>query len=124
MADVWDPELLDLLARVREVTIETERLGGERRRTIIWIVVVEGDAYVRSVRGARGAWFRELTRQGAATLRAAGRSVAIRAEPATDAATVEAVSAALIAKYGTGASTVSMLQPDTLPTTIRLLPDR
>jgi hypothetical protein len=34
------------------------------------------------------------------------------------------VSAALIAKYGTGASTVSMLQAETLPTTIRLRPQQ
>ena len=124
MADRWEPELRDLLARAREVTIETARLSGEPRRTVIWIVAVDGHAYVRSVRGPRGAWFRELTRRGAGTLRVAARSVPVRAEAATDEATVEAVSAALVAKYGTGASTVSMLQPDTLPTTLRLLPDR
>ena len=124
MAGRWDPDVLDLMARRREVTIETARASGEPRLTVIWIVVVDGDAYVRSVRGPRGAWFRELTRRGAGALRAAGRSVAVRAEAATDEATVEAVSAALVAKYGPGAPTVSMLQPDTLPTTIRLLPDR
>ena len=122
MTDRWDPELLDLLTRSREVTIETARMSGEPRRTVIWVVVVDGDAYVRSVRGPRGAWFRELTRRGAGALRVAGRSLGVRAEAATDEATVESVSAAFISKYGTGASTVSMLQPDTLPTTIRLLP--
>jgi hypothetical protein len=91
---------------------------------VIWVVVVDGDAYIRSVRGARGAWFRELTQQGAAALRVAGRVVPVGAEAATDDATVEAVSAALIAKYGTGASTVSMLQAETLPTTIRLRPQQ
>jgi hypothetical protein len=122
MADRWDPDVLDLMARRREVTIETARASGEPRRTVIWVVVVGADPYVRSVRGPRGAWFRELTRRGAGVLRVGGRSVSILAEAATDAATVEAVGAALVAKYGTGASTVSMLQPDTLPTTIRLLP--
>ena len=76
MADHFDPDLLDLMARRREVTIETARASGEPRRTVIWIVVVGGDAYVRSVRGTRGAWFRELTQQGSAALRVAGRVVA------------------------------------------------
>jgi hypothetical protein len=124
MADHFDPDLLDLMARRREVTIETARASGEPRQTVIWIVVVDGDAYIRSVRGARGAWFRELTQQGSAALRVAGRVVPVGAEAATDDATVEAVSAALIAKYGTGASTVSMLQAETLPTTIRLRPQQ
>jgi hypothetical protein len=124
MADRWDPGLLDLMARAREVTIETQRATGERRRTVIWVVVVDGDSYIRSVRGARGAWYRELTRTGNGTLRVDGRTVGVRAVSATDAATVEAVSAALVAKYGTGASTVSMLRADTLPTTIRLRPHR
>ena len=124
MAERWEPELLDLFAHAREVTIETARASGQPRRTVIWIVAVDGHAYVRSVRGRRGAWFRELTRRGAGALRVAARSVPVRAEAATDEATVEAVSAALVAKYGTGASTVSMLQPDTLPTTLRLLLDR
>jgi hypothetical protein len=83
MADHFDPAVLDLMARRREVTIETGQASGEPRRTVIWVVVVDGDAYIRSVRGARGAWFRELTQQGAAALRVAGRVVPVGAEAAT-----------------------------------------
>ncbi len=116
--------MLAFLAGTREVEIETLRTTGDARRTVIWVVVVNGDAYVRSVRGERGAWFRELRQQGVGMLRLAGHAIAVRAEPATDDASVQQVSAALVAKYrrGSAASTASMLRDETLGTTLRLIP--
>jgi hypothetical protein len=104
------------------VIVETERLDGKRRRTVIWVVVVDDDVLVRSVRGERGYWFqRALDRPGSVALIADGRTIPVRAVPAIDAQSIARCSAGLSAKYR-GASLHSMLQPHTLETTLRLVP--
>ena len=62
MNDSFDAETLRLLDETREVRIETRRDGDSpEHRTIIWVVVVEGEVFVRSVRGAKGRWYREIS---------------------------------------------------------------
>ena len=58
MNDTFDAETLRLLEETKEVRIETRRDGDSpEHRTIIWVVVVEGEVFVRSVRGQTlGAW--------------------------------------------------------------------
>ena len=52
MKDSFAPEILRLLDETKEVRIETRRDGDSpEHRTIIWVVVVEGEVFVRSVRG-------------------------------------------------------------------------
>jgi hypothetical protein len=52
----FDPETLCLLDGTQEVHIETRRNeGAPTHRTIVWVVVVDGEAFVRSVRGPRAA---------------------------------------------------------------------
>ncbi len=107
-----------------EVTIETTRANGEARRTIIWIVSDGADAYVRSVLGRDGRWFRDLEARPDAMLTIGNERVAVTVVPAADAPTVELVSTLLRAKYDrtAHASTLSMLEPRTLETTLRVLP--
>ena len=45
-------EVLDLMATTDEVDIETHAADGTTHRTIIWVVVTDGIAYIRSYRGA------------------------------------------------------------------------
>lgn len=120
----WDQALLRRLAEAREIVIETERRSGERRRTIIWIVADDHAAYVRSVRGDDGWWYRDVLARPNATLALGAEGVRVRAVPASDAEAVELVSGLLREKYGRTqrASTAAMLQPHTLPTTLRLDP--
>ena len=48
MNDDFDAETLRLLDETREVRIETHRdVDSPEHRTIIWVVVVEGEAMVR-----------------------------------------------------------------------------
>jgi hypothetical protein len=117
------PRDLVALAAEAEVEIET-RAGPEApvRRTIIWVVVEAGDVYVRSVRGGRGRWYRELTDFPEGALLVGDRRVAIRAAPASDVASIDACSRGLRRKYRGDPSLDSMLRPDVLPTTIRLVP--
>lgn len=120
----WEPGVLGRLAAADEIVIETERQSGETRRTIIWIVADERHAYVRSVRGDDGWWYRDLLARPTGALDLRGERVEVRAVPAADRETVERVSALLREKYGRRqrASTAAMLQPHTLPTTLRLDP--
>jgi hypothetical protein len=106
------------------VEIETSRgPGATVHRTVIWIVADEdGRAFVRSVRGARGRWYRELVANPAGAVHVGGRRIAVRAAPA-DEAGIEACSRLLSEKYRTSrASLASMLREETLDTTLELEP--
>ena len=110
------------MGAAEEVDIETRSPSGDPRRTTIWIVERAGDVYVRSVRGARGRWYRDALADPAVAIHVDGRRVAARAVPAADPESVEACSDALRAKYPSGPSLRSMLVDDVLPTTLKMVP--
>lgn len=121
----FDADTLARLRGAREVRIETTKLGGVgSRRVIIWIVVVGERPYVRSYKGPDGLWFRETVRRPDVVIHAEDQAIPVRAVPATDGPTVEAVSQAFRDKYGNRSpgSTQMMLEPSTLETTLRLDP--
>ncbi|MGH8429550.1 MAG: DUF2255 family protein [Solimonas sp.] len=89
---------------------------------VIWVVVADGEVFVRSVRGARGRWYRDLAAGGPATLEYSGRRLAVQAIPASDSAAVERASREYLRKYRTSPYAQSMVKPETLPTTLRLEP--
>jgi hypothetical protein len=127
----FDPDILARLEADDEVRIETvdrRALDGQPRSTIIWLVVSDGDVFVRSVRGSRGRWYRDLQADASATLvarRAPGwPSVPVEAVPADDPASIARCSDALERKYAGDPALGSMLQPETLATTLRLRPRR
>jgi hypothetical protein len=114
---------LAALAAAEEIEIETRATDGTVHRTIVWPLVRDGVAYLRSYRGPAGRWYREARADPAVALHVGGRRLAARAEPAPDAASVEACSEALRAKYRRSQSLAAMLVPDVLPTTIRVVPE-
>ncbi|MDQ3568047.1 MAG: DUF2255 family protein, partial [Actinomycetota bacterium] len=71
-----------------------------------------------------GRWYQEVSAHSKGALRAGNHRIPVRAVPATDDSTVEAVSEAIRGKYGHSSpgSTRAMLSPETLPTTLKLLP--
>ncbi len=120
-----DPENLDALDRTEEVHIETRRdASSPAHETVIWAVVVDGGAFVRSVRGGKGRWYREASANPEVTLRVNDERVPARAVPETDARTIEKVSEAIREKYGASypGPTAAMLREEVLATTLRLLP--
>lgn len=119
----FDTALLSLIDETAEVDIATVRTSGELRRTIIWLVTDGEYVYARSVRGAKGWWYRDLQARPTATIHVGSRDILVAAVPATDDASIELVSRLLREKYErtSPASTESMLQPHTLETTMRLL---
>ncbi len=105
-----------------EIEIETRGADGAVHRTIIWIVGHDGETYVRSVNGPGARWYREATASPDVALHVDGRRIPARIEPAADPAGVAACSAGLEAKYRGDYSLPSMLKPETLPTTLRVVP--
>ena len=125
MNDTFGAEALRLLDETKEVRIEIRRDGDSpEHRTIIWVVVVDGEVFVRSVRGSRGRWYREISSNPEGALHVADDRIPVRATPAADDTTVDAVSAAIRAKYqkSSPASTEAMVRPETLATTLKLSP--
>src|SRR5438309_777605 len=96
----FDPGTLALWHQTAEVDIETSRGGSAPvHRTTIWIVVDGEAVYVRSVRGPAGRWYRELTANPHGAVHANGERVAVTAETANDAASIQRVSDLLREKY-------------------------
>jgi hypothetical protein len=105
------------------VDIETQSPKGAKHSVPIWIVVVDGVPYVRSVRGPQGRWYRELLARGDGAVVVGGKHVPVRATRDSSAKAIEAVSEALRKKYPrSGQSLASMLRNDVLDTTVRLEP--
>ena len=121
----FERETLSTWNSTPEIDIETSRGDNAPvHRTTIWIVVDGDTAYVRSVRGPAGRWYRELTANPHGAVHANASRVAVAAEPVEDAATIERVSELLRQKYERSSpeSTARMLRDETLPTTLRLTP--
>lgn len=116
----FDADTLGDLRQVREVRIRTGKHPGSA--VVIWVVVAGDDVFVRSFRGARGRWYRDLVAGGSATLEFAGRQLAVQAIPASDPAAVDGASREFLRKYGPGPYAQAMVKPETLPTTLRLEP--
>jgi hypothetical protein len=111
------------LETVEEVEIETRR-GADApvHRTIIWVVVTDGVVYVRSLRGERGRWFRELMANPEAVLHVEDEPVPIRGESAADPASVEAATDGFKRKYADSPYLHTMIPDEIAPTTVRLEP--
>jgi hypothetical protein len=82
-----------------EVDMVTPRRDGSLSRRPIWVVVVNGNAYVRSYRGESGGWYRRARADGLATIGVDGRALEVRVQPVCDDETNRKVSDAFHAKY-------------------------
>ena len=118
----FDAETLDLLARTKEVRIETSRAGGPVHSAMSWIVVDGHDVFIRSFRGERGRWYREARAHPEIAILAGDLRIAATALSATDPHSVRRCSEGFQAKYPTSKSTPMMLAADTLHTTLLLEP--
>jgi hypothetical protein len=116
---------LEAVQTVRIQTVDRHDPGGAPRSTIIWIVVDDGDVFVRSVRGTRGRWYRDLQADPHAVVvahRDRWPVIDVEAEPADDPPSIERCSRALERTYAADPALASMLRPETLATTLRLVP--
>jgi hypothetical protein len=117
----FDQDALEWLRTNKEVTILTAKHPDTA--VIIWAVVAADDAvYVRSVRGERGRWYRDLAADGRATLRVKDRNFQVQAFPAADDVSVARASEAFSTKYRGSSHLGSIVRAEVLPTTLRLEP--
>jgi hypothetical protein len=116
----FDRETLRKLHDCKEVAIRTMKHPASA--VIIWIVVSGTEVFVRSVRGAKGRWYRDLATGGPATLEFNGEQLAVQAVPATDAGSTERASHELLSKYRSSPYAASIVRPEVLETTLRLDP--
>jgi hypothetical protein len=119
-----DQDTLQALDRAVEVEMVTPRRDGSLSRRPIWVVVTDGEAYVRSYRAESGAWYRRARREGHAAVGLGGRTIEVGLEPATDDDTNRKVSDAFNAKYAerSPGPTATMVNEEVSRTTLRLTP--
>ena len=105
----WTTDELDRIGAADELEITTARADGSlRRRTPIWVVRVGDELFVRSYRGADGAWYRHASTAGQAHVNAGGieRDVTVE-DPGDDVRpAIDAAYRTKYARYGD-----SFLQP-------------
>ncbi len=115
-----DADTLRALRDTEEVTIRTDK--HPETAVVIWVVVADGEVFVRSARGAKGRWYRDLAAGGSATLEIAGRRLAVQATPATDQASIARASREYLSKYQSSPYAQAVVRAEVLPTTLRLEP--
>jgi hypothetical protein len=98
------------------------RRDGSTSSRPIWVVVSDGDAYVRSYRGASGAWYRRAKADGELTLIVDGDEVRATAESVDDDGVDRRVSEAYRDKYAASSPgpTATMVGDEVSRTTLRL----
>ena len=123
MPDRFSREILDLLDSTREIDLETAvEEAAPHHRTTIWVVVDQDRVMIRSVDGAGARWYREAATNSDVTIHLAGREIPASAQVANDDERVEALSRGYRSKYGNTRSANAMLEPQTLTTTLELVP--
>src|SRR5712691_3395059 len=93
----FDADTLRDLRDLKEVRIRTGK--HPESAVVIWVVAADDDVFVRSFRGTKGRWYRDLAAGGPATLEFAGRRLRVQAIPANDPAAIERASRAYLDKY-------------------------
>jgi hypothetical protein len=118
----YSSEDLEVLAGTDEIEIETQAPGGPVHKTTIWVVVDDGDAFIRTYKGPDSRWYREAVANPGVGIHIGGRRIASTAIPASDPDSIERVSAGFRRKYGNDPAANAMVAPANLPTTLRLEP--
>ena len=116
----FDADTLRDLRDHREVAIRTEKPPATA--VIIWVVVADEEVFVRSVRGSKGRWYRDLATGGSATLEFACRRLGVQALPTSDPASIARASREYLSKYQPSPYAQCMVRAEVLPTTLRLEP--
>ena len=114
-------EQLSLLDETKEVHVRT-RSGDTESETIIWIVVVDDEVYIRSVKGEAGRWYQRALADPRVEILVDGEEIPFVARPVERTAEISAVSNALRGKYNPGPSLDAMVSEDVLDTTLKLEP--
>lgn len=124
MTEAWSGSELDLLKAAHELEIAARLAdGGLHRWTPIWVVVVEGDAYVRTWYRRDTGWFGRAVRSRRARIRVRSLEADVVIDDVGEgpAGLRERLDTAYLDKYGRSGSS-SMVGDEAAATTLRLDP--
>jgi len=116
----FDADTLRDMCGRHEVAIRTGKHPDSN--VVVWAVAVDDAVFVRSARGAKGRWYKDLAGGDTGTVEAGARRLAVRATQVDDPATIERVSGEYRRKYGSSPYLQSVLRPEVVATTLRLDP--
>jgi hypothetical protein len=120
----WSSDELTRLGGAEEVEIQVRSGEGEWRAPVtVWLVRSGDGLYIRSVRGANGAWFRAVQATHEGRVSGGGVKKDVRFEEA-DPSVNDQVDTAYRNKYRRYAGRIlnSCLTPEARATTLRLVP--
>lgn len=119
----WQPDELRNFAQSPVLHVSPRGTRGvDRPFTPIWAVSVDGELYVRSHLGDRGAWYRAALSRGAGRIRAGGVERDVAFETAGGPGLDERIDAEYQTKYHGSAYLRPMLSPPTRAATLRIIP--
>ena len=101
------------------------RAGAEHRYTGVWVVVVEGRAFVRPWNDKPTGWYRAFRAEPRGSIQLPGREIAVRARQTRSERLQNAVTRAYAEKYNTKASEKwvrGFAEPRRAVTTLELVP--
>ena len=113
------------LEELAESKILGVRAGTEHHYTGVWVVVVEGRAFVRSWNDKPAGWYRAFQAQPLGSIQLAGREVAVRGRRLRGERLRDAVTRAYGEKYNTKASekwVLGFAEPRRAAATLELVP--
>src|SRR5215470_533844 len=119
----WNPTELEQIAVAREIEVSSLREDGALTKPVtIWAVRVEGELYVRSVRGGAGHWYRAAARRHEGRIEAGDAAVDVAFEDAPHHLDAE-IDDAYRQKYGYPSDPVdSITTAEARATTTRIVP--
>jgi hypothetical protein len=119
----WNPTELEQIAAAREIEVSSLREDGALTKPVtIWVVRVDGELYVRSVRGDAGDWYRAAEQRHEGRIEAGDAAVDVTFEDAPHHLDEE-IDAAYKEKYGYPSDPVdSITSDDARATTTRVVP--
>ncbi|WP_338671412.1 DUF2255 family protein [Streptomyces sp. SCSIO 30461] len=83
-----------------EIALWTRDAEGRWSARRIWVVVLDGEAYVRSAFGGRSAWYSQVLGRADTEVEVDGHRLSVTLQPVADPELVQRVSDAYRAKYG------------------------
>jgi hypothetical protein len=122
-AQALDSDTLGKLEKVDEVRIVTATPDARKHAATIWVVVVDGNVFIRSFTGPKGRWYKNILANPKADLEVDGERLHVKTEPVTDPPLIEKVSSAYLERYRGSPYAKDMVRPEVLPTTLRLTPE-
>jgi hypothetical protein len=113
------------LEELADAKILGVRAGTEHRYTGVWVVVVEGRAFVRSWNDKPTGWYRAFQAEPSGSIQLAGREIPVRARRTRSERLRDAVTRAFAGKYDTRASQKwvrGFAEPHRAATTLEFVP--